>query len=116
MDFNFEELQNRTSLVKHEISKDKSVYIYKMTFKERIDFDMRHTNPEGKMDIRSMASMVDLLAMCVRDRDGNQLFDSPEKKTLIESLDGPIISVLFTLCVKENYISAVSIDETEKNL
>ena len=102
--------------VKKNIPKLGSVYIYKMSFQERLDFESAYPGKDGAtLGIKSAEAMSSLIQLCVCDKNKRKIFHGDDRKKALLELEARTFYFLLTACINENYLSLDSVDNLEKN-
>lgn len=93
---------------------DGIVCIKELTIEERLAFDAKYTDSEGKFkNVNDPEMIYELLRKCLVDEDGNKLFEDSDVE-IMKQKSGPVMQRLFLKVININYLSQLSIDETKK--
>ena len=106
---------NNNRYVKKEIPSLGFIYIYKMSFKERLEYEAKNTGSDDKLDLKSPKAMTELIQVCVCNEMKKRMFDDSDGMDVLMALESRIAQFLFAECITENYANLKSAEELEKN-
>lgn len=92
---------------------DGEVRLWVLTAGERLVYESSFFS-DGKVNFEKGNGPVELVALCMRDENGNRLFDDDHIDEL-KSKNATVISTIFEKCVKINWLDVKSVADVKKN-
>jgi hypothetical protein len=92
-----------------------SIYIGALTIGQRLTFDEKHCGPEGTFkDLKDPELVYDMLALCIKDKEGTCLFNKEDIKDL-KNKNAKTIHKIFYKALHKNYVTIEKAKILKKN-